>query len=73
MTDGSAAVDLSRCIGCGLCVTTCSTGAMRLAANITSAEPPKTTPGLYLKMYRERFGTYEMAKALGKAIVGRQV
>jgi hypothetical protein len=25
------------------------------------------------EMYRERFGTYEMAKALGKAIVGRQV
>jgi Na+-translocating ferredoxin:NAD+ oxidoreductase subunit B len=73
VTDGSAAVDLSRCIGCGLCVTTCSTGAMRLVANATRAEPPKTTPGLYLKMYRERFGTYEMAKALGKAIVGRQV
>jgi Na+-translocating ferredoxin:NAD+ oxidoreductase subunit B len=73
VTDGSAAVDLSRCIGCGLCVTTCSTGAMRLLPNATSAEPAKSTPALYLKMYRERFGTYEMAKALGKAIVGQQV
>ena len=28
--DGTAEVDLERCIGCGLCVTGCSTGAARL-------------------------------------------
>ncbi len=73
LTDGSATVDISRCIGCGLCVTSCSTGAMHLVANATSAEPPKGMPALYLKMYRDRFGTYETAKALGKSIVGRRV
>ena len=73
VTDGSSAVDVSRCIGCGLCVTTCATGAMRLVANPSSTQPAATTPALYLKMYRERFGTYEMAKALGKAVLGRQV
>jgi electron transport complex protein RnfB len=73
MIDGSAAVDLTRCIGCGLCVTTCSTGAMHLAVNETSTEPPKSTPALYMKMYRERFGTYELAKAIASAVIGRRI
>jgi Na+-translocating ferredoxin:NAD+ oxidoreductase subunit B len=73
MIEGSSAIDVARCIGCGLCVTTCATGAMRLVANPSSSQPPRTTSALYLKMFRERFGTYEMAKALGKALVGRQV
>ncbi len=73
MTDGSAAIDLARCIGCGLCVTTCSTGAMRLVPNTTSAEPPKTMQSLYLDMYRERFGRWETAKAIGGALLGRRI
>jgi electron transport complex protein RnfB len=73
LSDGTAEVDPARCIGCGLCVTTCATGAMRLEAKVPSTQPPRNTPSLYMKMYRERFGAYETAKALGKALVGRRI
>jgi electron transport complex protein RnfB len=73
VTDGTAAVNLARCIGCGLCVTTCATGAMKLQPAAAQKEPPASTPELYMKMYRERFGAYEAAKALGKALVGRRI
>lgn len=73
VTDGTAAVNLARCIGCGLCVTTCTTGAMKLEPASAPKEPPASTPALYMKMYRERFGVYEAAKALGKALAGRRI
>lgn len=72
MTGGSAAVDLTHCIGCGLCVTTCTTGAMQLVANPERSRPPASTPALYMKMYAGRFGAYKTAKAIGAAILGRQ-
>jgi hypothetical protein len=46
---------------------------MRLVASPSASQPSPTTPALYMKMYRERFGAYETAKALGKALIGRQV
>lgn len=73
MTNGSAAIDTSRCIGCGLCVTTCTTGAMQLSVKQSRSQPSPSTPALYLSMYRDRFGLYETAKALGKALLQRQV
>lgn len=71
--DGIAIVDQTRCIGCGLCVTTCSTDAMQLQPAPSPTPPPASTPALYLKMYRERFGAYETAKAIGKAFLRRRV
>jgi len=55
--DGPAAVKVERCIGCGLCVTTCATGRVRLRGESRRPVPPKDTPRLYARMYRERFGT----------------
>ena len=71
--DAASSVDLARCIGCGLCVTTCTTGAMTLELNATRKKPSASTSALYLRIYRDRFGTFEAARALGKAILGRQI
>lgn len=73
VSDGTAAVNLARCIGCGLCVTSCATGAMKLEPAAAPKEPPGSTPALYMKMYRERFGAYEAAKALGKALLRQRI
>jgi ferredoxin len=73
IVDGESRVDLARCIGCGLCVTSCATGAMRLVAKSDPKIPPANAPRLYLKLYRERFGAYETALAIGKAVLRRQV
>lgn len=67
-----ARVDGARCIGCGLCVTGCATGAMRLVEKEDAPRPPADTASLYLKMYRERFGTVATVKAVGKAILHKQ-
>lgn len=69
MVEDTATIELARCIGCGLCITTCTTGAMTLTPNAATKEPPKNTPELYMKIYRERFGTYESAKAMAKALL----
>jgi Na+-translocating ferredoxin:NAD+ oxidoreductase subunit B len=73
IADGTASVDSARCIGCGLCVTTCATEAMKLQPNEVQMKPAANTGALYMNMFRERFGTYESAKALGKALLGRRV
>lgn len=73
MADDHSVIDAARCIGCGLCISTCTTGAMRLGAKQSPKSPPGNVQNLYLKMYRERFGAYETAKALGKAVLRRQV
>ncbi|MDX1358100.1 MAG: 4Fe-4S binding protein, partial [Clostridia bacterium] len=42
MTDGIAVVNRDKCIGCGLCVTTCAPEAMKLSPRPESErmEPP---------------------------------
>lgn len=54
--DDVAVVDLDRCIGCGLCVTTCSTEAMRLQPKVKEErrDPPVTAQDFMTQMAQER-------------------
>jgi Fe-S-cluster-containing hydrogenase component 2 len=56
LTDGIAAVDLDRCIGCGLCVTTCPTEAIALIRKPEDRiyEPPKSAIETYIRIAQER-------------------
>ena len=56
IVDDKAIVNLDRCIGCGLCVTTCTTEAMRLLKKPDAQlyQPPETGAETYLKIAMER-------------------
>ncbi len=71
--DGVTAVNLDRCIGCGLCVSTCTTGALRLVAKEKPVVPPKDRRALYLKILRERYGVLESARLVGKSLLGGKI
>jgi ferredoxin len=71
--DGPARVLLDRCIGCGLCVSTCPSGAMKLSQKETETIPPKNMQELYKRIMLERFGTWGVAKILGKKLLGMKI
>jgi Fe-S-cluster-containing hydrogenase component 2 len=56
VVDGLANVDLDRCIGCGLCVTTCPDEAIQLIKKPEDQlyEPPKTGAETYMRIAKER-------------------
>jgi electron transport complex protein RnfB len=49
-----AEIDLDRCIGCGLCVTTCPTEAMLLQPKEKHYIPPLNTAEQMMAMAQER-------------------
>jgi Fe-S-cluster-containing hydrogenase component 2 len=56
LTDNGVAVKSDRCIGCGLCVTTCPTGTLALSRKPRSEQPkvPKNTIGTYVRLSQAR-------------------
>ena len=46
--DAVAVVNLARCIGCGACVPTCTSEAIRLNKKEVEITPPKNTVETYL-------------------------
>jgi Fe-S-cluster-containing hydrogenase component 2 len=68
--DGKMQVDRERCIGCGLCVTTCPSGALRLVEKEQRKVPPDDTKALYMQLLQERYGPWGMAKLAGRKLLG---
>lgn len=70
---GVTRVDRDRCIGCGLCVGTCPSGAVRLKPKERQAAPPRDSEALYRRILVDRFGALGAAKMVGKALLGRRI
>ena len=69
----AAEVRRSHCIGCGLCVTTCPSDAISLEKTETEKIVPDNTPALYARIFRERYGPWGTAKALGRKLLGLKI
>jgi Fe-S-cluster-containing hydrogenase component 2 len=71
--DNVASVDLFRCIGCGLCVSTCPEGAIQLYEKEETKTPPKDQDAMYMKIMTERFGPLGTAKIAAKKMLGMKI
>ena len=69
---GPATVDALRCIGCGLCITTCPSTAIVMKNKPQITTPPKDTSALYLQLVRERYGNWGLAKIAAGSLLGRR-
>jgi len=63
---GKALVDLIRCIGCGLCIPTCPSDAVRLIKRTQEAVPPKDEEALCDEIMANKKGTVEQLKTVLK-------
>ena len=73
MVDDVANVDLDRCIGCGLCTTTCNADAIKLKSKEGEYVPPKDHDALYKKIVMEKFGPWGTVKMASKNLLGRKI
>ena len=64
-------VDLDRCIGCGLCVTKCKLGAVKLIKKEKVTVPPMNTEILYLSIMKERAGRKKMIVNMLRLLLGK--
>lgn len=65
LTDGTATLDLKRCIGCGLCVSTCPSDSLSLVRKPKTKQPyvPETIVETNVRL----------GKARGKLGIGKRV
>lgn len=56
IVDDKAVINLERCIGCGLCVTTCTAGALQLQKKPEDQlyQPPQSGAETYMRIALER-------------------
>jgi Fe-S-cluster-containing hydrogenase component 2 len=73
LVDGTILLNLDRCIGCRLCVSTCPSGAMSLGRKVAPPAIPKDTVSTYLQMAqaRDRLSIVRMASMLVRSKVDR--
>ena len=62
-------MNLDRCIGCGVCVSTCPQKAIALNKRPVEVKPPETREDLYEIIMANKKGRWEKLKLTGKLLV----
>jgi Fe-S-cluster-containing hydrogenase component 2 len=57
-----ANVNLNRCIGCGLCVTTCEKKAIKLYPTKKKTSPPRNSQIFYIQVLYKKYGFWKLLK-----------
>ena len=65
----AVAITTDRCIGCGVCVSSCKSGALRLKKKDKQTIPPKDMDTLYDIIMENKKGTIKRALHFGKAAI----
>ena len=73
LIDGISHVDLTRCIGCGLCTTTCEPEAMQLQHKEQPVKPAENAVEMYMNMLRNRVGNAQMLIMLTKRLLRMRI
>ena len=68
-----SSVDLDRCIGCGVCVSTCPNSAIELKRKDSNYVPPKNSEAMYKKILMERIGIGGMMKTIPKILLKQKI
>jgi Fe-S-cluster-containing hydrogenase component 2 len=69
----AVAIDERKCIGCGLCVATCQSGALSLVPKEKAFVPPKDIEELYQVIDEHKKSTVGKYAMMIKALFGREV
>jgi len=66
----AARINASRCIGCGLCVSTCPSRAVHLRKRVPETIPPEREEDLYAEIAAKKKGPWARRRMLAKVVLG---
>ncbi|HYA86685.1 MAG TPA: 4Fe-4S binding protein [Nitrospirota bacterium] len=68
--DGTATINLSRCIGCGLCVPTCPASALQLRKKLSAIPVPKNEQDYLEEVMANKKGAWKKARMIVRVFLG---